>query len=188
MVWIDMDGVIANLCLALIEKYNKEFCTDYKYEDMYHYDINKNFDGRKDAWDYMNEEGFYYKLKLFPYAKEFINGLRKSNIEYKYISWIKDSFFAYRDKRKWVEEQLEDDPDNIIFCAPHVRKSLIDKNDFIVDDRIETIKECKNNGCVNSFLIAQPYNDFNLSRLQSSFKMERFTLEQVLPVIKNTLC
>jgi len=158
MIYIDMDGVLANLTEGILTRYNKEFNTDFKESDITYWDINECLDKRRDIFEYIQEEGFCSSLNPYPFAKEFVKSLKDNNLDYYFLSSAFDLPTGANDKATWLRDTLEDNPKKLITCDKLFKHVILKGGDIMLDDNPDIIERCKTK-TEYAFLVKRTYNE-----------------------------
>lgn len=150
IIAIDVDGTIADLGTAWLNRYNKDYNDNLTNENILSWDTHlyvKPECGKK-IYDYLEDSTLYDEVKSIPYAIVAINKIKESC---RVIFVTNSTVGASGAKYNWlVKYKFLDRMDDYIECKD---KSLI-LADILIDDRYEN---CKSFSGV-SILYTQPWN------------------------------
>lgn len=138
-IFIDMDGVIANIIEKWIITYNERYDDDLKLEDIKSWDLSQAVkpEAKKCCNDIFKIEGFYRDLPIIGNCVEVIREL-KEELEYE-VFILTDPFTKYslEDKWDWLQEHLPFiDTRHYIFTG---NKSIAGEG-FLIDDGLHNLE------------------------------------------------
>jgi len=121
----------------LIPMYNKDFNKNLNFEDIINYNIVEFADAN--ILEYFHQKGFFYnEVKPVRHSQEFVKIARDNMCELLFVTSIPFLVceHAYLDKCKWLYENFDAQPNEIIISG---RRDII-KADFLIDDRQENLE------------------------------------------------
>lgn len=139
VILCDLDDIVVSLLDKWIEDYNRDHTDTLGVKDIYSFDMSKVVKkscGKK-IYNYINEDGYFAKLKPIDGAIESLKILHREGHEIIIVSSPSASPESYRDKIIWCDKYLPFIPrENIILT----KKKYLIKGDILIDDSTENIR------------------------------------------------
>lgn len=156
IILLDLDGVLVDFVSGALKALGRsEKHDDVKSWNFYHeWGISD-----KEFWDSCSTPGFWYNLKLYPWAKEFYDSLQKYG-DIIISTSPSSSPLCVQEKVSFCKDKLKVKSRNIMVGS---RKELLArKGRILIDDYTENINNFQKNGGTG-ILFKQPWNDSVLS-------------------------
>ena len=157
MIYVDVDGVLAEFVDELLRRYNRKYGTNIAKEHITDWQLSQFLE--HEYWDIMAEQGFWESLELTPLAHKLVD-----IIETKYPDKFAFLTSLYHDKTpnaaaeraRWLKRNFGSSMPSKLVVANH--KGLVAKpGDIIIDDAPHHVTEAAKNGAV-PIVVDQPWN------------------------------
>lgn len=134
MLYIDLDGVMADFNKAVLQHTGSEY-------------------SGKDTWEILeNIPNLFYNLEVLPDAYYALNFIERNFIPYEFLTALplptKELYSAHIDKVRWVQRKLHSDAQ--VNCVSHrsQKKYFVQngKQDILVDDMLDNCLEWQEAG------------------------------------------
>lgn len=155
-IFVDMDGVIADIFTDWVSYYNKIYNDNISVEDITEWDLREvvKEEAKETIFNIFEIKGFYRNLNVICNSQKVLKELNKKHEIYILTDpFVKNSLL---EKWEWIEEHFPFiDTRNIIFSGD---KSIVgSKEDWLIDDKVENIIDFKGKG----LLFTAPHNKTN---------------------------
>lgn len=165
IIGIDMDGVIADFTSLAIERVNKLFNLNFKFENMeepriahYVYDLlpektKAKYNNPRDIYRDICPDGFFYEIPPFEGAVEAVKKIAESH-KIIFITKVLDWEYCPKDKKRWLDKYFPDMKYEILLTTSMEVKGLVEV-DVIVEDDPRTIESLR---YATGILVRRPWN------------------------------
>lgn len=141
IIWLDMDGVIANWLKAAANTLSIDLRSSEVRQQLKDGKRMESFvGGDEKMWPLINAEGdsWWANMEKLPWADDLVNFLKKQTKDLSFLSSPSDSPLCYSGKIKWV---LKNYPElaRDVFLG-HKKYRCASKNSILIDD---TAKKCR---------------------------------------------
>lgn len=177
VVWVDVDGVLADLVGAWLKRYNNVYNTNLRNEDITHYDISRFLVLDQAPLRFLVEPpDIYTEVDPIPYSLEAIRTLKKHADEVLYVTTPNadlDTMGEFEQKAYWLyksgfEPSVSAAKERLCMVA---NRSYL-RGDMLIDDRPRNIKHWLSfNPFGFAVLFDQPWNH-NFSASNSFFRLQ----------------
>jgi 5'(3')-deoxyribonucleotidase len=158
VILCDLDDIVVSLLDKWLDDYNWDHTDTLGVKDIHNFDMSKVVKkscGKK-IYNYINEDGYFTKLKPIDGAIESLKILHREGHEIIIVSSPSASPESYRDKIIWCDKYLPFiSRENIILT----KKKYLIKGDILIDDSTENIRLYRKHWPLSTILsIAYPHN------------------------------
>ena len=164
MLYIDVDGTLADLVGPLLKALNTEAGTNWKHEDVTE-PVMLSILPLGRAWhDYATAPDFWLTLPLLPWAGRLMDSVWKSGQPYAYLTALlplpDGSRNVLDDRRRWLDKHFPGTSERLVVAT---RKELVvHPGDILIDDHPSTIDTVQKMGAY-VLPLRQPWNPEGLS-------------------------
>lgn len=165
----DMDGVVADFCTTVLDRYNKKYDDNLKVEDITSYGMHLVVKPEcgLDIYNIYAEEGIFANCALIPGAKEVLGYCLGRGHEVVFVTKAVDfSQYCFPEKQKWVNAHFpEIGHEKMVFTG---QKHLV-RGDVLIDDHTNNLEKFEG----RRILVDAPWNQgfdhraHNMMRLKS---------------------
>ena len=158
VIYIDMDGVIADLNSMVLDIANKTFGTELRAEDISDYWWGDTGVERGFFENVLIQEGLFKNLKEIENAVDSINEFKKRGYEVVFLTCPHfENPYCVAEKIDWLRERFNwfNPYDHIIFASDKNKGRVGTINDYLIDDCETNLRNFKG----ISIAFKQPWND-----------------------------
>ena len=158
VIYIDMDGVIADLNSMVLDIANKTFGTEFKAEDISDYWWGDTGIERRFFENVLIQEGLFRNLKEIEGAVDSINEFKKRGYEIVFLTCPHfENPYCVAEKMDWLKERFNwfNPYDHIIFASDKNKGRVGTINDYLIDDCETNLRNFKG----VSIAFKQPWNN-----------------------------
>jgi len=156
MIYVDVDGVLADFNGRILTNYNAKHGTKWTNDDVTDWEYQTIFHAGQRWQDYI-DPGFWLDLELLPWAQRLVKAVRDTRQNYAFLTYIPDET---ADRRHWLNwhftKELGDPPGDRMIIAKR-KELVVHSNDLLIDDAPRNIKAVRKNGAT-VMALAQPWN------------------------------
>ncbi len=164
MIFIDVDGVLADFVGAALQRINSARGTDWKTTDVTSWSFKGILNSEGEIWKFTRDDGIFYRfwrdLRPYPWAKGLVGATRYTGREVAFLTTL--PYFqpeSFKSRYFWLEEQfgnlIKSPGERMIVTS---RKDLVfHEKDIAIDDNPTNIKLARQIGAIG-LALAQPWN------------------------------
>lgn len=159
MIFVDCDGVTADLLSAVLERWNEEHDTALTVEDIKTFDLSTVFGSNK-WFKQLQEKGFWANLPLMPKARELIETLETGGSAWSFLTsmpFLDLHPSAAYERAWWIDKNFGVDPKKHLIICSKKEYVVHAQGDFLVDDKPETAYDVTTAGG-RVLVYKQPWN------------------------------
>ena len=161
ILYLDVDGVIADLQGSIVERVNHRKGTNWTAEDIQGWGWEPVIPEDENWWDYTHDWGFWAKLPLYPWSKDLVTAALQSGMPLAFLSALPltppEILYA---RRSWLDENFKCPqmarPSKRLVCA-EMKDLVVHRGDLLIDDREDNLTDVRHRGA-EAWCFEQPWN------------------------------
>jgi len=150
---IDVDGVLADTHTEWLKRYNHDWKDSIAVDDIKSWEIHRYVKCGHKIYEYLDYKNLYQSVLPIQNSFECVSKLREMGY---HIIYVTDSYppIQMMGKFKWLKDWGYLDPQRLQkdFYVAHDKSKIL--CDYLIDDRVENVKNCSGTGIIFS----QPWN------------------------------
>lgn len=159
MLYIDLDGTIADFGASMIDRINRKEGTSYIHADIKTWDLRDVLPAGK-TWDDYTDLGFWLNMQPLPWARELLSAAWDAYGVHGWMAFLTSSPpSSIACRAEWLDNTFGDllpckVSDMLIWAEK--KKFVVKKDDILIDDKNDFVLQG-----LPTLLLEQPYNYIN---------------------------